>query len=132
MNALKHLQTLYNKCMRVVYKKRDWPGTKNALKSNRLLSCHSRRCLNLLEYAQKRSSKPGNLKEHNVRALQSNRKLLLNEHKCQNTKFEKSFMVVAIKYWNKIPEEIKQIRNIKLFAMRVKKELLQGNINFPE
>lgn len=47
-------------------------------------------------------------------------------------KFEKAFMVTAVKFWNKIPEEIKLIRNIKQFTTRVKQELLLGNINFPE
>lgn len=122
----------YNRCLRVVYRKNDWPGTDNALRNNNLLSCRSRRCLYLLKYAHKQSGKPGNLKEHSTRLLRSNRKLLLRECKCSNTKFEKSFLVTSTKFWNRIPEEIKHIRNTKLFTTRVKQELLQGNINFPE
>lgn len=86
----------------------------------------------MLKYAKKISGKRCNLKDHDTRSLRSNRKLLLKETKCNNVKYEKSFKVAAIKYWNKLPEEIKRIRNIKQFATRVKQELLLEKINFPQ
>lgn len=129
---LKQLQVLQNRCLRIVYGRRAWSDTISAHKNNNILMCRDRRLLFLLKRTHGLSFTPSNLKDHNTRTLRSMRKLLLKEPRCYNSKFEKAYINVGIKLWNRLPEEVKNIRNVEGFKTRVKTELLLGKLNFPE
>lgn len=47
-------------------------------------------------------------------------------------KHEHSLSVLSIKYWNSLPERVKMIDSLKLFCTRVKQEMMQNKLNFPE
>lgn len=64
--------------------------------------------------------------------LRSNRKLLLNTITPNNSKFSKSFVYMAIEYWNSLKEDLKRLRDVKMFTTRVKTELRLEKLNFPE
>lgn len=130
---LASLQTLQNKCLRVIYgSKKKWPGTDVAHQCCNLLRLGDRRKISLLKYAQTRSYNRANMQRHNVRDLRSNRKLLQNEPRYRTSRMEKSFLVKSIKFWNCLPECIKEIRNFNNFKLRVKTEVLLQKLNFPE
>lgn len=75
---------------------------------------------------------PNNLSRHQQRSLRSQRKLLLHSNWPRNSKFERSYAYKAIKLWNQLPEDYKRIRDIDKFKLRATKEMLLGNLNFPE
>lgn len=124
VHDLKQMQVLQNKCLRIIYSKKNWDNTENAHKSNNILTCHNRRILFLLKRAHVLAFTPGNLKDHSIRSLRSMRKLLLKEPRCHNCKFEKSYISTGIKLWNCLTEDIKSIRNLENFKTRVNLELL--------
>lgn len=67
-----------------------------------------------------------------VRELRSNRKILLNIPKSNCKQFSKSFALKSRKMWNHLNEDLKRIRDVALFVTRVRRELLQNKLNFPE
>lgn len=131
-DQLKGLQTLQNKSLRIIFGKKDWPGTNVAHKRCNLLKIDDRRKLSLVKFAHQNSHNPLNLKEHSRHELRSNKRILLKENPIRSSKYEKSFIVASVRLWNGLSEELKSIFNTYAFKTRVKKELLQGNINFPE
>lgn len=131
-NTLQGLQTLQNKGLRIVYLKKNWPGTDIAHKNCKLLTIKARRELYLLKYAHLRSFNHLNLKNHSSRNLRSASKMMLNSIIPRNRTYEKSFIYQSTRMWNHLDEEIKLIRNYKAFVTRVKMELLQNKLNFPE
>lgn len=86
----------------------------------------------MLKYAHKKSFIASNLRRHQVRDLRSNRKLLLNIPKSNCRIFTKSFLYKSKRMWNILNEDLKRIRDVKLFVTRVKRELLQNKLNFAE
>lgn len=128
---LNSMQSLQNKCLRLVYNSSNWPGTWVAHLQSKLLNTTGRRHLILLKYAHIKSFNRRNLKDHTTRTLRSNRKLLLRESKSNNTKYEKSYVSLSTKLWNSLPGTYKHL-NVKAFKTRVTHEMLQGKINFPE
>lgn len=131
-NEIEGLQTPQNKCLKSVLGRKNWISTDNAHIKCNILKVKHRRQLMLLKYGHNLSKKPNNLKEQRNRTLRSNKKILLREARVQNCKFEKSYVVKAIKYWNSLPEDIKKIREITSFKNRTKSELMINKLNFPE
>lgn len=128
----KSLQTLQNKCLRTIYGRKAWPGTEEAHRRNNLLLTKERQLLHLLRYAQLKSFDRTNLRPHHLRTLRSNRRLLLLDNRVRHTKYGKSFVHKAIITWNSLDEELKKICDIYLFNTRVRSEILQNKLNFPE
>lgn len=60
--SLLPLQTLQNKALRLVYKRRDWPGTDIAHAQSKLMSTRNRRNFFLLKHAHDRSYNPQNMR----------------------------------------------------------------------
>lgn len=129
---IKSLLTIQNKCLRTIYGPKQWPGVNTAHRENSLLMCHERRELNLQKYAHKKSFIAQNLRRHQGRELRSNRKLLLKIPKSNCRIFGKSYVFKSRKMWNSLNEDLKKIREVKLFTTRIKRELLQNRLNFPE
>lgn len=102
------------------------------MRKNNLLMYQERRELNMLKYAHKMSFVALNLRRHQVRDLRSNRKLLLNIPKRNCGIFPKSFVLKARKMCNSLSEDLKRVREVKLFTTGIKRELLQNKHNFPE
>lgn len=88
--------------------------------------------LYIVQYAHARSKHRENLKEGGIHNLRSTNKLLLKEKVVNTSRYEKSFVVTSIRLCNGLTEELKSIYNIYAFKIRVKMELLQGKLNFPE
>lgn len=132
VEVLKGLQTLQNKCLRIVVGKKEWEGTEATQKKCKLLSVSNRRIFCHLKYAHKLSYIQTNLREEHTRSLRSNRKVLLKEPRSNCRQFDRCFVYKSVKWWNSLPEEFKKIRNIFQFKQRVKIEMLMSKINFPE
>lgn len=132
LDLRKSLQTYQNKCLRTIYGKKLWPGTTIAHQDNGLLTVRARQYLHLLKYAHVKSHFRGNLKPHQGRLLRSNRKILLLEHRVRHVKYGKSFVHIATKGWNTLSEDLKKINDTMSFITRVKSELWQNKLNFPE
>lgn len=128
---LNSLQSLQNKCLRLVYSNNNWPGTIAAHTQSNLLNMSDRRHLMMLKYAHIKSFKRANLKDHAIRSLRSNRKVLLREQKSNNAKYEKSYISLSSKMWNSLLEPVKHL-NLYAFKSRVQHEMMQGKLNFPE
>lgn len=65
---------MQNKCLRVIYGKKSWPGIEAAHKQCNLLYIKDRRKLSLVKYAHKCSFDPENLKRVNRSGLRSGQK----------------------------------------------------------
>lgn len=76
--------------------------------------------------------KPSNLKEQRGRALRSNKKIIIKEERIKNHKYEKSYIVNAIKYCDQLPVDLKKVRNLHNFKCRTSHELMANKLNFPE
>lgn len=85
------LQIMQNRCLRVMYGKKNWPGIEQAHEQCNLLFIKDRRILSLLKYAHRLSFTPDNLKEIDVQALRSNKKLLLKLKISRTTFMDKAF-----------------------------------------
>lgn len=129
---LRSLQTLQNKGLRIILGKKQWTDTETAHVKCKLLKIHLRQKLSLLKYSHVRSFNPNNLSRHLQRSLRSQRKLLLHNNWPRNTKYERSYIFRASRLWNHLPEEYKRNRDIDKFKLRATKEMLLGNLNFPE
>lgn len=132
LDIRKSLQTQMNKCLRTIYGKKQWPGTEIAHKENGLLTVRERQYLFQLKYAHIKSHNRGNLKPHHGRLLRSIRKILLLEQRVKHTKYGKSFVHSATKGWNLLPEDIKKMNDTSSFVTRIKSELWQSKLIFPE
>lgn len=132
IERMKGLQTAQNKCLRTIYGTKDWPGVLRAHRDNNILLCIERRNLNLLKFAQKKSFNRCNLQQHKGRELRSNRKILLNLRMSKTKVYSNSYVLRSSKLWNNLCEDLKRIRDVKLFSTRIKKELLMNKLNFPE
>lgn len=120
-DQLSGLQTLQSKSLRIIFRKKDWPGTLEAHERCKLLTIADRRKLSLVKFAHQKSHVPSNLREQGRHNLRSNNKLLLREHQIRNGKYGKSFLVTSVKLWNRLPEEVKTIYNTYAFKIRVKR-----------
>lgn len=129
---LQSLQVLQNRCLRIIFGKRNWPGIEQAHIRCNLLFVKDRRYLSLLKYAHLLSFNQLNLRGRNLHALRSNHKLLLKHKVTKKAFVEKSFLVKSINLWNNLPEDLKVIKNVFGFKRRVSLELLQQKLNFPE
>lgn len=129
---LKNLQSLQNKALRTVIGNKNWTNTASAHNSCNLMMLEDRRKMFLLKSGHLQSFHPSNLVRHLPRSLRSTRKVLLKTERPRNSKYEKSYVYNRIKHWNMLPEDIKKIRNIVNFKLRIFKELAQGKLNFPE
>lgn len=126
------LQTIQNKCIRIIYGTKCKSNIEKALTELNIFKIQDRSKLSLLKHAHVMSRTPGNLVKHTGRSLRSNRRKLLAIPRANNSKFEKSFLKKAVKYWNALPEDMKKIIIIHKFRTRVAAQLRQGNLNFPE
>lgn len=131
-DILNSLQSLQNKCLRTIYYNKKWPGTLEAHKNINIFMTDSRRKLNLLKNAHTDSYKPSNIKEIAPRTLRSNRRVLLKTEMAKIKLYEKSHIYRSRKIWNQLSEEIKHIRDISKFKLRIKSEMKLNNLNFPE
>lgn len=131
-NQLQALQVMQNRCLRVIYGKKNWPGIEGAHKQCNVLYIKKRRNLSLTKYAHRLSFDHRNLRNINRTGLHSCRKLLLKVRISKTTLMEKSFLVRSASLWNNLSKELKQIKNIFNFKTRVTLELLQQRLNFPE
>lgn len=129
---LNSLQTMQNNCLRTVYGRQRWPGTQQAHTESKLMLLSDRRNLHLLKRAHITSMISTNLRQNNRHTLRSAGRLMLKEDSVYTEKFGKSYVVKSSRLWNSLPEEIKQIQEIPLFMVRVKREMLLNNLNFPE
>lgn len=133
VHELNSLQTLQNKCLRVIFgSKKKWPGTKKAHVDCSLLKIRDRRMISLLKYAHIKSFNRSNVQCHNSRQLRSSRKLRLKVRKCKTRFLERSFIIRSVRLWNTLPENLKEIRNYYNFKSHVKTEVLLQKLNFPE
>lgn len=131
-STLQSLQTLQSKSLRAIFTKKHWKGTHHVHVSNKLLYLNQRRKVSLLKYAHSLSYDPNNMKSPISRNLRSSGKALLKTGRIKSTKYERSFVNQSVSLWNNLSEDMKSVRNFKQFKTRVKCELLQNNINFPE
>lgn len=97
-------------------------------KKSNLLKVLNRRKISIMKYAHKLLLNCSNLNDHDVRSLRSNRKLLLKQSLAKKSKYENSFIFKAIKLWNNLSEEIKQLRMMYNFNTRLKREVLLEKI----
>lgn len=126
------LQTLQNRCLRAIIGRKLWSNTTDAHTLCKLQTVGQRQKLFLLKFGHKLSFKPSNLVRHQARTLRSARKTLLHKVRPNNSKYEKSYINLSITYWNMLPEDMKKIRDVQKFRTRICKEMILGNINFPE
>lgn len=117
---------------RTIFGKKAWPGTIIAHEQTKIFTTEKRRMINLLKNGHSYSYLPCNIKSHTERSLRSNRKLMLITARSNYTTYDKSSTARSRKYWNKLPEDIKRIRDFDKFKIRIKMEMLLNNINFPE
>lgn len=130
--TLQSLQSMQNKALRIIYTKKTWDNTQAAHTKSKLLYLEHRRRGSLLKYAHKLSYNPDNLKNAPSRLLRSSGKTYLKTTAAKTSKFERSFTHQGVKLWNQLSDDLKAIRNYKLFKTRIMRELLLGNLNFPE
>lgn len=125
------LQVLQNKCLRIIYPRRQWINMMEAHRMSNILKkidvlCH---LLNLVTRCPmiiailcptmwENFAQGGKYcwKFLGLRPLRSVR----------------VFMLKSVKLWNSIPEELKKVLDASGLATRLKREMLQGNLNFPE
>lgn len=131
-DQLQGLQTLQNKCLKKIFMKKDWPGTENTHKRCNLLYVADKRKLSLVKFAHIISYRPENMREERRQNMRSNTVLLLKENHVRYEKYGKSFINISSQLWNRLPQVLKVINNTQVFKTRVKSELLQGKLNFPE
>lgn len=131
-STLHNLQTLQNKILRTIFTKKHWEGTHHAHVKNKLLYLNQRRKASLQKYVHSLSYVVTNLKTPISRNLRSTGKVLLKTVRAKTKKYERLFVHQSALLWNDLSEDMKSIRNFKLFKTRVKCELLLNNINFPE
>lgn len=70
-NSLKSLQSLQNRALRIIYGKKNWPGTENAHKECKLLNTDDRRNFFLLKHANTLSYDTNNIKHCDPQTLSS-------------------------------------------------------------
>lgn len=58
--------------------------------------------------------------------------ILFVVNRAKNVKYEKSFIAQSIMLWNKLSQALKCTQDVKLFKTRVKSEIMQCKLNFPE
>lgn len=98
-----------------------WPGTNEAHKLAKICTNKNRRKVNLLKNGHKYSYNPQNIKTHSEKSLRSNREILLLTERSNCTAYEKSSKTRSMKLWNKLPEEIKKIRDFDMFKVKNQK-----------
>lgn len=108
------LQILQNRALRIIYSKKDWPGTHEALSQNRLLTIDNRRALSLLKFAHNRSDCTNMLLSPLRRNLRSASKIYLNFTRPGTTKYAKCSIYKNISMWNSLDEEPKS-HTIQIF-----------------
>lgn len=131
MSNLKSLQSLQNKALRCIFKDKSY-STEEAHTRANLLLLKDRRKINIVAMAHSRRIPHLRPTLKKPRNLRSNSKLQLEKPRSNNVKFENSFIVCAISYWNSLPSMLKVCLDPSLFKTRIKLELKQGKINFPE
>lgn len=118
--SLHFLRTLQNKALRIVYKRRKWPGTDLAHSNSKLKTLKNRSRFFLLRHAHERSYNPSNMRIAPQRSLRLNNSLLLKVSLAKNQKFEKSSIFQSMRPWNNLDEDIKGIHNFNGFKTCVK------------
>lgn len=135
---LNKLQILQNKSLKIIYGRNTDLSTVELHRLSNLLDLKGRRKLNLLKLAFKMKERGFLQSEaHEVVVkksmfLRSHNQNRLNVVRSRYAKHEHSFSVLCVKYWNLLPENVKNTDNLKLFCTRVKREMLQNKLNFPE
>lgn len=135
---LNKLQTLQNKSLKIVYGKDTELSTDEMHAKSNLLKLESRRKVNLLKTAYKMKeesflrSEPIMPDVNTLMSLRSQNQCRLRVDLSKNSKHEHSFSVRSIRLWNALPADLKKADNVKSFCVRVKKEMLQSKLNFPE
>lgn len=130
-NSFKAIQTLQNRALRIVYRRKEWPGTDIARTESRLLHARKRWIFFLLKHAHQLSYNAHNLRWIPNRNLRSNNNLYLRTTLPKSRKFEKSFVYQSIRIWNLLSNQLKNNRNFKSFKTRVKLELLHNEKELP-
>lgn len=128
---LKSLQTLQNKALNCIFKNENYSTEEAHLKAN-LSQLQVRRLINLVTMTQFRRIPHVRPKPSNTRNLRSTHKLLLDRPRANNAKFDNSFIMYAITWWNCLADRLKVCTDPSNFKTRVKLVLKQGKINFPE
>lgn len=86
----------------------------------------------MLKHAHSLSYDQRNLEKRPARTLRSSTNTYLKTQIPKTRKYERSFVHQSIRIWNLLGEDLKQTRDLRSFKTRVKSELLQNNLNFPE
>lgn len=107
------LQTLQNSCLRTIYGRKNWPGTKTAHQETKQLTTNKRRIFNLMVYTHELSYNRMNLKPIGQRTLRSNDKMYLKLAPPRTNAYKKSFVYTGISAWNNLGEEIKNHKEHK-------------------
>lgn len=128
---LAKLQSLQNRCLKVIYTKKKWPGHETAQRESNLLPLHMRRNLNLLTLAQKLSFIDENLEPQKSYKTRYNQQKLLKLIRPKTKKYEDSFIHKSKRDWNKLKTELKEIQDARVFKTRLKLEMASNPHNFP-
>lgn len=96
-DQVRGLQTIQNKCLKIIYGTRSKYNLEELHVKSKLLKAKDRRILSLLKFGHRMSFISTNLKEHGERSVRSTRKLSLKESRAHRNKFEKSFVYRATK-----------------------------------
>lgn len=130
---LKSLPCLQGTGMRMVYgKKCRGEQMQIYLRKSNLLTTTDQRHLSLDKHAHRLSFDRTNLRQHQQRSMRADQRKLLKLIILKDVKYERAFPYKGCKLWNTLPEDIKELKNLYRFRLRVSRELLQGKLNFPE
>lgn len=104
-NSLNSLQTLQNRALRIVYKRREWSGTDQAHNNSRLLNAKWRWIFFPLKHGHFLSYNPQNMKFMSKHTLRSNNNLYLKTTLPKTRKYKKSFTFQSLRLWNQQSED---------------------------
>lgn len=94
---------MQNRCLRVIFGKKNWPGTEQAHPKCNLLYVENPRNLSLLKYAHCLSFDQSKLLDVNVHSIRSNQKILLKSKHIKGAFIERAFSVESFRLWNELP-----------------------------
>lgn len=118
MTVLKSFQVLQNGALHCILNGDRYSNMLELHKKANLTMLRDRRKLNLVAMAHDRNIPQFGLASANERQLRSNNKMLLIVPFANNIKFEKSFIMQAIKLWNGLPENLKTCQPTQHFKSR--------------
>lgn len=137
---LNKLQTIQNKSLKIVYRRKSDLSLDEMHKQAKLLKLEDRRKLNQLKVAYK-MNKIGylnpfldeNKSEGSMRLRSYSQQLLyMYPERSKFAKDDNTFFNNSIRLWNTLPLTFKSTETFQIFCIRTKREMLQCKLNFPE